>query len=154
MTWRNYKARIYMLISRLVKAMAMIFWLLESLSHPQPAAEEGHISCIWGRQKFWHCLSTSPTSSTPAMPMLSCRSYAAVKCHLRPIIRLVYQACLAGNTKASLTTFSSKPSQPAKTRTFWSTLPVAMTHLIFPPVSSFLLVFPLTRPLVSPLVFP
>jgi len=47
--------------------------------------------------------------------------------------------------------FNTSKAHPAKTRTFKSTLLVAMTHLIFPPppLSSFF-TMPLTNPLESP----
>jgi hypothetical protein len=67
------------------------------------------------------------------------------------LLQCMHGRCHHARISYAFIQFNTSNTQPAKTRTFKSTLLVAMTHLIFPPppLSSFFTT-PLTSPLESP----
>lgn len=66
------------------------------------------------------------------------------------LLQCVHARCHHAGILCSSIHFNTSKAHPAKTRTFKSTLLVAMTHLIFPPPLSSFFTMPLTNPLESP----
>ena len=66
------------------------------------------------------------------------------------LLQCVHAHCHHARISCSFIHFNTFKAHPAKTRTFKSTLLVAMTHLIFPPPLSSFFTMPLANPLESP----